>query len=94
MWVAAIGQAAFVVLWASMPWWRTWIGRALMTKSVFLCLILWFWISGLYFPDFDHRDAIRRTLIFGVTAGILFQTVALYAEIHLSKRRPHAAAKP
>ena len=80
LWVAAVGQSAFVVMWASFPWWRQWIGRALMTKSVSLCALLWLIILGAYHPDHWGR-ATMRDLLFGLMCvGVWFQVWALWHE--------------
>lgn len=86
MWSAAIGQTIFVVTWATMPWWRTWVGGALMTKSASLCAVLWFWVIGFYAPEYPHRDAVRQALVGAVAVGIWLQVGALAAEIRKGKR--------
>lgn len=80
MWSAAIGQTLFLALWATKPWWKTLIGRAVMTKGVALFLVLWFWIIGLYFPDHPYRTEIRDVLLFLVAFGIWAQVVAFVLE--------------
>lgn len=35
-----VGQLLFLAMWLLLPWWRHWVGRALMTKSVTLGLLL------------------------------------------------------
>lgn len=90
MWTAAFGQTVFVVLWATRPWYRTLIGRALMTKGLALTLVLWFWIVGYYFPDHPYRGEIRDVLLAAVAVGIWAQVVAFVAEFYdaRSVKRP------
>lgn len=86
-WTAAIGQTAFVILWATKPWWRTLIGRALMTKGLALALVLWFWIVGYYFPGHPYRDEIRDGLLAAVAVGIWAQVLAFIVEFHAARGR-------
>ena len=81
LWLAAIGQTIFVILWASMPWWREWVGRALMTKSAALCAVLWFMVAGFYLGDYPFRDELRLALILAVTCGIWLQVFAIMGEV-------------
>lgn len=86
IWGAAIGQTLFVAMWLSMPFWRSWIGGALMTKSAALMAVLWFWLIGFYSPEYPYRDVVREVLIGLVTVGIWWQVFALAAEIRESRR--------
>jgi len=79
--IAAIGQTTFVALWARLPWYKEWIGRALMTKAVALMVfidvaLLWELIPGVWRWQFLVNIIIYLT----VTAGIWLQVVALYRE--------------
>lgn len=89
MWSAAIGQTAFVVLWATKPWYRTLIGRALMTKGMALCAVLWFWIVGFYFPDHPYRAELRDALLAAMTVGIWVQVVAFVVEFYDARNVKH-----
>lgn len=88
LWAAAVGQTIFIVIWSTRPWWRLWIGRALMAKSAALVLVLWFWVVGFYAPEYTYRDEVRSALIFAVTVGIWLQVVVVVVEFygeHLSR---------
>ena len=87
MWPAAFGQTVFVILWATRPWYRTLIGRALMTKGLALTLVLWFWIVGFYFPDHPHRDELRDGLLAAMAVGIWAQVVAFVVEFYAARAR-------
>lgn len=82
MWSAAIGQTLFVVLWATKPWYKTLIGRALMTKALALALVLWFWTVGLYYPVHAYRAELRDVLLAAVAVGIWAQVLAFVVEFH------------
>lgn len=48
IWTAAVGQAYFVILWATQRWWTTHVGHALMAKSLSLGVILGATVWGYY----------------------------------------------
>lgn len=55
--VSAIGQTAFVLFYLTLPWWRTYLGRALFFKSAVLMILLdlgvaslqWGWLANEQF---------------------------------------------
>jgi putative copper export protein len=46
--VAAIAQTGFVVVYMLRPWWRHYVGRALLVKSASLLIVLWLTIVNTF----------------------------------------------
>ena len=70
------------------PWWRTLVGRALMTKSVGLALLID--ISLLYTifgDDYAARDAVRLGVYGFILAGVWLQFIALVVEKRRALRK-------
>jgi hypothetical protein len=84
--VSAVAQTVFVVLWLTLPWWREWVGRALMIKSVALALFLDFSLINHYAGDYAWRPYITAALFALVTAGIVSQVIALPYEMWSASR--------
>lgn len=88
LWVAAVGQVLFVVLWATQRWWVTRVGRALMVKSAALAVILsaslWTWYRG------PLPTTVGRVMFGAVVVGIVGQLLAVSLEIWQAwrQRRP------
>jgi hypothetical protein len=88
--VMAVGQTLFVLSWATLPWWRTVIGRALMVKSFGWMLYLDWSVIVYHTGYFAHRYAIGFWLLGLVTVGIWSQTFALWGEMwrgHKARKR-------
>lgn len=77
----AIGQTLFVASWFCLPWWRTWIGRALMVKSFGWMVYLDWSIIVYHLGYFQHRYVIGFWLLLFVMVGIWSQTLALWYEM-------------
>lgn len=59
------------------PWWRSWIGRALLVKAIGVAILLTF--SALYQalgPDYPYRDTVR---ISGMVLACIGFYLALFA---------------
>ena len=87
--VAAAPAATAFPLWYGLtaPWWRSLIGRALMTKAVGLALLID--ISILYKflgDDYALRDVVRLTVYALITVGVWMQFSALLLEQHRARR--------
>lgn len=84
LWVAAVGQALFVLLWATQRWWATRVGRALMAKSAALAVILaaslWTYYRG------PLPSAVGRSMFGAVTLAIVGQLLALLWEWWAARR--------
>lgn len=70
----------FPVVYATRPWYRTMIGRALMTMSVGMALLVDISLLYRFFgDDYPGRDAVRL-IVFGIiAAGLWYQFLALLA---------------
>lgn len=72
---AVIAQTAYVVLYATFPWWRTFLGRALFFKACMLEILICFALfSRLY--EFGHSDKVFTIMYGALSAGIWFLFVA------------------
>ena len=88
--VMLVGQIVFLFMWARLPWWREWVGRALMLKSFALLLLIGvavvnYWIIevGGPYPGADWVVLVTHVL---VLLGIWSQVVALAHEIRAASR--------
>lgn len=84
--VAAVAQTLFIGVYATRPWWRVRVGRALMLKSASLCLLLLASVVDTFFV-YAHQREVSAVIIFVVAAAIVYQLVALV----LSPRHPEEA---
>lgn len=83
---AAIGQTLFVALWATLPWWRTVVGRALMVKSFALMVVLDWALVTYHLGPFAHQESISVVLFGLVVVGIWSQVAAIGHEMWLARR--------
>lgn len=83
--VATVGQVLFVLMWMTLPWWKAWVGRALMVKSLALAVFLISSLAHFYLPPYAAQEAVRTLLVFAVTGGIWSQVVAIGVEIRKAK---------
>lgn len=60
------------------PWWTTAIGRALMTKSTGLALVLDLAVIGLVAPEWWLRDPLRIIIYCILVIGIYYQLIVLW----------------
>jgi len=68
----------FPILYAFRPWWRSLIGRALMTHSVGLALLIDISLAYKAFgDDYPGRDFVRLAVYSLILLGVTFQCVAL-----------------
>lgn len=81
--VATFAQTLFILIYATRPWWRVRVGRALMLKSASLCVVLWLTLVGTFltYRDQEQVDALALCLI---ALAIVYQLVVLL----LSPRNP------
>lgn len=87
---SAIGQTLFVLLWSTLPWWRSIVGRALMVKSLALAIYLDWAVTSYYWGPFDNSETIAVCLFGLVFAGIWSQLGAISYEMlraRLDRRR-------
>lgn len=73
--VASLGQTLFVVLYATFPWYRSFLGRALFIKGLTLTLLLDTALAGVLW-DWSHEDVWVVTLYGFMAFGIWAQLIA------------------
>lgn len=81
LYVSAAAQTLFVLLWGTRPWWREWIGRALMLKAFSLAVYLDWAVAVRYWPRMPHLELIGVCLFGFITVGIVTQLAALGHEM-------------
>lgn len=88
---ALLGQTVFLVLWGALPWWKQWVGRALMLKSAALWILfavnlaLFWWMLATDKP-IAHAEKIAAATHVLVTVGVWLQVVALGREMRNARR--------
>lgn len=90
---SAFFQSVFVLMWLILPWWRSWVGRALMLKSVAFMIALDIQSYFLIHPDvsYDTALAIGVAAFVLIFAGCFAQCVALAFE--MKKHTQHEIIK-
>lgn len=83
---SAVGQTLFVVLWATLPWYRYRVGRALMVKSLGLMVYLDWTFIVYHFGPFAHQVVIGTWLFALVAFGIWSQVGAIVLEMRDAHR--------
>ena len=82
---AGIGQTLFVLLYATFPWWRTFLGRALFYKAVTLMILTDFILAARLF-EFGNLD-VWFVVIYGLLGiGIWAQALAFLSVKRNGKR--------
>lgn len=79
--ISALGQTAFVILWALLPWYRTWVGRALMSKSLALAIYLDFVVVVDHWGPFGGQQTLAVVLFGLITLGIWTQLGVIAFEV-------------
>ena len=85
---AAPAQTLFPIIYGvSSPWYRSLLGRALMTKAVALALLIdislvYNWLGD----DYAARDVVRLTVFALIAAGAWMQLAALILEKYHGRR--------
>lgn len=69
---AAVGQTLFVLLYATFPWWRTFLGRSLFFFAAALGLLLDVAVVGRML-DWKYEDNTFVCLYFLLSTGIWVQ---------------------
>lgn len=80
--LAAPPATLFPFVYATRPWYRSLLGRALMTKAIGIALLidislLYNWLGD----DYALRDVVRLTVYSLITCGVWFQFIALVRTI-------------
>lgn len=89
---AAVGQTLFVILYATFPWWRTFMGRALFLKAVAFALLVDIAIVGSLI-DWKGEDVTFVTLYGALAVGIWGQLLA-FAHVRFNGRQAEVSGNP
>lgn len=77
--LAAVGQTAFICLWAALPWWREVIGVAMFAKSLTLMLLLDTAVLFIYLPQLATQkvgyvlETMLWVAIWGQVAALVYE---------------------
>jgi len=82
---AATGQTAFVILYATFPWWKKFLGRALFFKAVALGTLADVAILGRIF-DWKYEDQTFVILYWLLALGVWAQFLA-FLRVRLQHRQ-------
>jgi hypothetical protein len=83
--VTALGQTAFVALYATFPWWRRFLGRALFFKAVALAALADVAITGRIY-DWRYEEQTFILLYWMLGIGVWAQFAA-FLRVRLKKRQ-------
>lgn len=88
-----VGQTIFLGLWSTLRWWKEWVGRSLMVKSVALWLLIAaalvnFYITILGDVEWMHWEEVMIFTHVAVVVGIWSQVGAIGHEMLLARRGP------
>lgn len=87
LWVGAVAQTGFVLLWMTQPWFLTgWITRAIMVKSLGLALLLDVALTHHYTGPYPAAQMVAAIVVMIVVAGSVTQFAALAYETWRSRR--------
>lgn len=86
--VVAIGQTAFVILYLTLPWRRSYLGRALFTFALSLALFADVIVVGRVW-DWKYEEQTFIALYSFVGVGVWYQFLA-FLETRISRRELEA----
>lgn len=90
--IAAAGQTLFALLYATFPWWRNFLGRALFFKAVAFMLLVDIAVMGRIW-DWPHEDATFVVLYGVLGVGIWVQLIA-FLRVRLEGREDAVSGDP
>lgn len=73
---AAVGQTLFVLLYSSLPWWKSEVGRALYLKAVTMVVFVDAVAVRVFFPEIVTQQ-VALYLYGAVAVAIWYQLIAL-----------------
>lgn len=83
--IVALGQTAFVLLYATFPWWRSFLGRALFFKAFTLAVLVdAFMVTRIV--SWGHYDVLFVVLYGFFAIGVWFQFSA-FLRVRLQHRQ-------
>ena len=74
--VAAVAQTTFIAIYATRPWWKVRVGRAIFLKSLALAVILDLSVVN-DFLTYRYQEQISALAILFIAVTILYQLFAL-----------------
>lgn len=86
LWVATVAQIAFVILYATGPWWRHFVGRALFSKSFVLAVTLAVTLVNNY-VIYRYQLEVGAFLMWAIALAIVWQLVALIRQRLIDRGR-------
>ena len=88
IWLAVLPATLFPIIYFFRPWWRSLAGRALMTSSLGLALLIDISLAYKVFGnDYPGRDAVRLTVYALIVAGSWMILFALFRAGGPGRRR-------
>lgn len=85
LWVSAIAQVSFVVLYATRKFWRHFVGRALFFKSVsFAVLLVMSLVNRVW--QYPHQLEVAVLLLWFIACATCLQLYALIRQMVLDRR--------
>lgn len=82
---AAVGQTAFVLLYATFPWWKKFMGRALFFKALALGVLADVAVIGRVW-DWPYEEQTFIVLYWMLAIGVWFQFFA-FAWVRVHRRQ-------
>src|SRR5690242_12669648 len=82
--VATFVQSLFILIYATRPWWRARVGRALFLKSTSLCVVLWLTLIGTFYI-YPAENVVNALALCLVAVAVTYQLAVLL----LSPRNPN-----
>lgn len=82
----AIGQTCFVLLYATFPWWRSILGKALFYKALTLGVIVDMFFVVRLLPEWPYWDNVFVGLYFVLGTGVWLQ-FAVFLYIAMTRNR-------
>lgn len=86
LWVSAVFQTAFILVYGAGPWRYDFIGQALFFKSASLAVVLDVTLLN-YYVTYDWQHQVSACLMCTVALAIVYQFAALMVQRHLSRTR-------
>lgn len=89
---AAVGQTAFVLLYITFPWWRTFLGKSLFFKAFAFALLVDVAVAGRVW-DWPNEDVYFVVLYWLLGLGIWAQFIA-FLRVKLADGQDQVSGNP
>lgn len=83
--LAVVMQWGFVAYYAPGPWWKDFVGRAIMAKSAIIAVVLTSTIVHAIVPPYAAEQAVRVGLMWAITITIGYQLHAIRKQRRLDR---------